>query len=194
MSIHETPAVPGDEPVRPLPPARPRIRNFTQPAQADVEAEPQAQPGTPLGAAPKHEYQVGYAKPPRHSQFKPGQSGNPKGRPPGAKSLQTIAREILTERIPVKRGDGTARKMTRMEALFTKLAEAAAKGNPRAMEQLIKLYLASVPDVTSVPAAGAASSIDELTAADFVILSQFLQSVQHGSQLNEEEADAHNIQ
>ena len=38
--------------------------------------------------------EVGYGKPPKAHQFKPGQSGNPKGRPRGAKSEATILREI----------------------------------------------------------------------------------------------------
>ncbi|MFZ3585531.1 DUF5681 domain-containing protein, partial [Loktanella sp. DJP18] len=33
-------------------------------------------------------YSVGYAKPPESSRFKKGKSGNPKGRPKGAKSKQ----------------------------------------------------------------------------------------------------------
>ncbi|MGK7651962.1 DUF5681 domain-containing protein [Roseovarius sp. B08] len=32
------------------------------------------------------DYEVGYAKPPANTRFKPGQSGNPKGRPKGAKN------------------------------------------------------------------------------------------------------------
>jgi Family of unknown function (DUF5681) len=32
------------------------------------------------------DHQMGYGKPPRHSQFVKGQSGNPRGRPPGAKT------------------------------------------------------------------------------------------------------------
>ena len=38
---------------------------------------------------------VGYGKPPRSRRFKPGQSGNPKGRPKGAKNRDTILRELL---------------------------------------------------------------------------------------------------
>ena len=40
-------------------------------------------------------YEVGYRKPPKHSQFKPGQSGNPNGRPRGA-SLATQVRNLLS--------------------------------------------------------------------------------------------------
>ena len=43
------------------------------------------------------DYEVGYGKPPRKSQFKPGQSGNPKGRPKGRKGFSTILVEELSE-------------------------------------------------------------------------------------------------
>ncbi|MEH6726420.1 MAG: DUF5681 domain-containing protein [Hyphomicrobiales bacterium] len=32
------------------------------------------------------DYEVGYAKPPQSSRFKPSMSGNPKGRPKGARN------------------------------------------------------------------------------------------------------------
>lgn len=37
----------------------------------------------------KPDYSVGKGKPPKHTQFKPGQSGNPKGRPKGSNNLKT---------------------------------------------------------------------------------------------------------
>lgn len=39
------------------------------------------------------QYEVGYCKPPEHTRWKPGQSGNPRGRPKGAKNKSRAARE-----------------------------------------------------------------------------------------------------
>ena len=46
-------------------------------------------------ARDQHDAEVGYKKPPREHQFKPGQSGNPSGRPPGTRNRRTIAAEML---------------------------------------------------------------------------------------------------
>ena len=37
-------------------------------------------------AEPTGDYEIGRGKPPRHAGFKKGQSGNPRGRPPAAKT------------------------------------------------------------------------------------------------------------
>ena len=52
--------------------------------------------------APRESNDIGYCKPPKHSQFKPGRSGNPRGRPKGAKNETTILREILNKRIAIR--------------------------------------------------------------------------------------------
>lgn len=44
---------------------------------------------------------VGYGKPPLHSRFQPGQSGNPRGRPNGTKNLKTDLAEELAERVQI---------------------------------------------------------------------------------------------
>jgi Family of unknown function (DUF5681) len=45
------------------------------------------------------DYAIGYGKPPRHTQFKRGQSGNPKGRAKGSKNLATLIMSVLNERV-----------------------------------------------------------------------------------------------
>ena len=50
-------------------------------------------------------YRVGYGHPPKHSQFRPGQSGNPSGRPKRVKNLQAELLEELGELTRIREGD-----------------------------------------------------------------------------------------
>lgn len=93
----------------------------------------------------KAEYEVGFGKPPKHAQFKPGQSGNPKGRKKGAKGMKTLAKQMLTAKVPVRSANGT-KMMTRMDALLHKMVELSMKGNPRLILALVDLYEQSVPE------------------------------------------------
>jgi hypothetical protein len=52
---------------------------------------------------------VGYRRPPKEHQFKPGRSGNPRGRPKGSKNEATIWRDVLSKRIPIREGGKTRR-------------------------------------------------------------------------------------
>src|ERR1039457_3785601 len=53
------------------------------------------------------DYKIGYGKPPEHSRFAKGRSGNPKGRPKGRKNLETDLDERLGEKITIREGDQT---------------------------------------------------------------------------------------
>ena len=81
---------------------------------------------------------VGYGRPPVHSRFKPGQSGNPRGRPKGTLNFTTDLKRIL--QAPVTLNDGRkTRRVTTQEAALLRLAEKALKGDPRALEKLVSL-------------------------------------------------------
>jgi hypothetical protein len=72
----------------------------------------------------------GYANPPKNSQFKPGQSGNPKGRPPKSKNRKTVLKNLLFEVVSVTRGRRRER-LTRLEIMILAAAKKAAEGDTR---------------------------------------------------------------
>jgi hypothetical protein len=63
-------------------------------------------------------YEVGYGRPPRRSRFVKGQSGNPRGRPPGAKNIKTLLTKALNELVVVT-DNGGRRKVSKREAIVT---------------------------------------------------------------------------
>jgi hypothetical protein len=81
-------------------------------------------------------YSVGYKRPPQETQFKPGQSGNPKGRPKGAKSFAAAFDDELQSRIVGLEG-GKRRSMTKREAVAKRLVHKALAGDPRAISLLL---------------------------------------------------------
>lgn len=79
---------------------------------------------------------VGYKRPPKHTRFKPGQSGNPKGRPKYSRNLKTEFLEELGERIRVREGD-RERKITKQRAFIKALVAAAIRGDMRATSAIV---------------------------------------------------------
>ena len=84
--------------------------------------------------------EVGYGKPPVESRFKPGQSGNPKGRPRGTKNLKTDLHEELQEKIVVREGDNTMR-ISKQRAIIKTLVAKTLKGDARAAYTLLNVML-----------------------------------------------------
>src|SRR5215208_2554046 len=83
-------------------------------------------------------YRVGYRRPPLHSRFQPGVSGNPLGRAKGSQNFKTLLDRILKEEIPLLDGD-RSRKVTKAEAITRRLVIGALKGASRSMLALFKL-------------------------------------------------------
>lgn len=87
-------------------------------------------PKNPAANASGSDYEVGYGKPPRHTRFQPGQSGNPRGRPKGTKNLKTDLMEELREKIVIREGD-RPRKVSKQRAMMKSVVNRAIKGDPR---------------------------------------------------------------
>ena len=80
-------------------------------------------------------YRVGYGRPPKHTRFKPGESGNSKGRSPQSRNFKTIVKQVLSEQMKVRAG-GRPRRMGRIEYLFRSTFDRAAQGDPKAVTSL----------------------------------------------------------
>ena len=101
------------------------------PSQADPAANVEA-------ATADADHRVGYRRPPRHSRFQPGQSGNPRGRPRGVKSLPDIVRKIVGQKVTVTE-NGRVRRVPRLEAILLRAAGEASRGDPPALRLLLQL-------------------------------------------------------
>ena len=97
------------------------------------EAAPEDRP-----AEPAADYIVGYGRPPVAFRFRPGRTGNPRGRPEGARNLATIVAAALAERVPVKL-NGRSRRITKLEAAVKQLVNRAAGGDARVTQLLLAL-------------------------------------------------------
>jgi hypothetical protein len=84
------------------------------------------------------DYEVGYKKPPKKSQFRPGQSGNRNGRSKGHRNMKTMFKEQLDGTMAIKEA-GRVKKVPRVEAMFMLLVQKALQGDPKAIANVMKL-------------------------------------------------------
>jgi hypothetical protein len=84
----------------------------------------------------ERDYEVGYGKPPPRTRFVKGQSGNPRGRPPGAKNIKTLLTKALNELVVVT-DHGGRRKVSKRQAIITQLVNRSAKADFKAIQILL---------------------------------------------------------
>jgi hypothetical protein len=122
------------------------------------------------------EFDVGYGKPPKHSQFRKGRSGNPKGRPKGCNNFSTDLKETLTAPVNLKER-GKSKIVSTQKAALMRLREKALGGDARELDRLLELARA-YNNETLVDDAHAA-----LAPSDADILESFVKRRQKNTEL-----------
>lgn len=95
-------------------------------------------------------YEVGKGKPPKHTQFKKGQSGNQKGRPKGTKNVESALRAALERKVTVRENGGT-RQVPFVEAFVHTLVEKALKGKTSDQIKLLQYLENAFPSLLREP-------------------------------------------
>jgi hypothetical protein len=117
------------------------------------------------------EYEVGNCKPPKHTQFQPGKSGNPNGRPKGSKNLASVVLREGRKKVRIN-GPNGSRSVTKIEAAVLQLANSAAQGNTAAQRHFFALLQTSEE---SSNRGDAQTSVNE---CDLTVIQSILRRVQ----------------
>ncbi len=114
------------------------------------------------------QYEVGYGKPPKHSRFKTGQSGKPKGRKKGVKNINTILDDVLNEKVVLSE-NGRTYKISKKQALCRRLVNKGLAGDMKAIGTVLSHLLnqALEADVRS-SALNSTAGMDQDILADFL--------------------------
>jgi len=92
-----------------------------------------------------HDDSVGYKKPPNGRQFRPGQSGNPNGRPKGARNFKSDLRDELSEMTSFREG-GHEVSISKQRALIKRLVASAIEGDARSIATLMSFCACAFGD------------------------------------------------
>ena len=112
------------------------------------------------------EYEVGYKKPPKEYQFKPGESGNKKGRPKRFQDFKSDFQAELEETITLKEGNNV-KTMTKQRALIKRLITNALNGHAPSIK-LVTSIMCSMPVKNE-------DLSEELSVEDAKILQDFIE-------------------
>ena len=135
---------------------------------------------------PEGDYEVGYGRPPKRSRFKPGQSGNPKGRPRGRKNIHTILEETLFRLVTITE-NGRKRKAPAIEALFLSLLRKSLDGDMRAFEKLLRQLPMLQVAMAANEAREGGEAVDPETDAE--ALAEFTRMIRESNIDNEKDED-----
>lgn len=140
--------------------------------------------GAPLGAegSGSVDYEVGYGRPPRASRFKPGQSGNPKGRPRKPRTLmEAVEREL--DRTAVVREGGREKRLTKREVVSRQLVDASCRGQLGAT-RLLRDFGGGATIERGPPSDPVLTPVHPIDATDRQIITSFAAMIRAGVQID----------
>lgn len=112
--------------------------------------------------ANEREYEVGYGKPPTHTRWKQGQSGNPKGRPRRTNDFDALLDLELGQTLRITEG-GQQRTLTKLELFLKKLVHDAIQGDRHARRLLMPYVSKRLAVEEFEPDAGDREAFQRLT-------------------------------
>jgi hypothetical protein len=113
-------------------------------------------------------FRVGYGRPPAETRFKPGVSGNPKGRSKKMPSFSDVTEQVLNERVEMRVGDQVLR-MSNRQALVRSAIRQALAGKPRLLT-----VLPAIIRYENETLQGRSDANSHLATEDEAILADFL--------------------
>ncbi|MFZ0603103.1 MAG: DUF5681 domain-containing protein [Roseiarcus sp.] len=122
---------------------------------------------------------IGYKRPPLHTRFRSGMSGNPRGRQKGVRNFAADVKRTLE--IPVTLSEnGKSKRVSTQEALILRLREKALKGDARALETLLSLARTHNEDFVG-QSQGRSLAVEDQTILDAYIEDELARRLQsHG--------------
>jgi hypothetical protein len=118
------------------------------------------------------DYEIGYGRPPKHTRFVPGRSGNAMGRPKSSRNFATEVKDALKSPVRITR-DGKSRTISTLRAALLRLKEKALTGDARALDRVLHL--------AEVYGSEEAAVADVLTADDAAVVEVFKQRLLSGA-------------
>ena len=104
--------------------------------------------------------EIGYCRPPKNSRFKPGRSGNLKGRPRGSLNLATVLQRALREKVVIT-SNGRRKLITKLEAAIMQLVDKAGSGDSHSIRHLCQLVASAEERSVEVEPTTQFSEIDQ---------------------------------
>jgi hypothetical protein len=107
--------------------------------ESDLTTLPRNDRRFPVPKDDDSDYPIGYGKPPKHTQFKTGQSGNPNGRPKKGTTANEIALRQLRKKFTINLDGGKTRVVSLLEAILARHSFKAAQGDVRSTTLMLEL-------------------------------------------------------